>query len=913
MQTIEFSDRNLSDANPLYTFEDNTVTFLGEVFLDTDTAGDRVLKGYTAPDTGEYTPITAAFGLPARDVSVSMDAGTGGTIIVGYDASGNIIMAEQVAELQTEATVSFNAEMTGLSRVEIYEDPMTLAENMAPENLLDGALDLVTGLVSGLVGGVLGGGGSPFVEVELNSVLSIVETDAQVTVTYPAVPGAGTGVPAFDSISIDRSFASYEEGTASADTVIGTEGEDLIEAQGGNDFVIAGDGDDIIFGGSGKDILVGGEGADVLNGGAGHDWAFYTSSNAAVTVDLGIDTAFGGDAEGDTLTNIERILGSRHDDTITGDDSANHLNGHLGDDVLNGGAGNDFLRGGAGADVLNGGAGNDVLNGDDGADVLNGGAGDDILRGGEGADALNGGTGNDWAYYNSSNAAVTVDLGNNTATGGDATGDTFTGIERVLGSHHDDTITGDGAANYLSGHFGDDVLNGGTGNDILFGGEGADALNGGTGTDWAYYTSSNAAISVDLSSNTGTGGEAAGDTFTSVERVLGSLHDDTITGDGVANHLSGHFGDDALNGRAGNDVLRGGAGTDALNGDGGNDILVGGEGADALNGGAGLDWAHYISSDAAVTVDLGSNTASGGEATGDTFTSVERVLGSRHDDTITGDDADNYLNGHLGDDALNGGAGNDIMIGGQGADAFHGGTGDDWAYYFSSKAAITVDLSNNTASGGDAAGDTFTSVERILGSRHDDTITGDGAVNYLNGNVGNDALNGGAGNDFLRGGSGADALNGGTGNDWAYYTSSHTAVTIDLGNNTASGGEAAGDTFTSVERILGSLHDDTITGDGADNHLNGHFGDDTLSGGAGNDVLRGGHGADTFVFNDNDGADRIADFEDGVDLLAIAGSTFDALSITDTIGGTSIDYGTGTIELSGVDTTMLSADDFIFV
>ena len=84
--------------------------------------------------------------------------------------------------------------------------------------------------------------------------------------------------------------------------------------------------------------------------------------------------------------------------------------------------------------------------------------------------------------------------GSGTASGGDATGDTFSGIENIIGSASADTLTGDGNANTLSGGDGADSLSGGadtltaaTTIDALIGGAGAGLLNGGSGNDTADY------------------------------------------------------------------------------------------------------------------------------------------------------------------------------------------------------------------------------------------------------------------------------------------------------------------------------------------------------------------------------------------------------------------------------------------
>jgi hypothetical protein len=81
----------------------------------------------------------------------------------------------------------------------------------------------------------------------------------------------------------------------------------------------------------------------------------------------------------------------------------------------------------------------------DGNDTLDGGIGDDFLLGGRGADALIGGAGIDTASYWNSSAAVRVDLRTGQGTGANAQGDTFDGIENVIGSRFDDVLVGDAA------------------------------------------------------------------------------------------------------------------------------------------------------------------------------------------------------------------------------------------------------------------------------------------------------------------------------------------------------------------------------------------------------------------------------------------------------------------------------------
>jgi Ca2+-binding RTX toxin-like protein len=78
---------------------------------------------------------------------------------------------------------------------------------------------------------------------------------------------------------------------------------------------------------------------------------------------------------------------------------------------------------------------------------------------------------------------------------------------------------------------------------------------------------------------------------------------------------------------------------------------------------------------------------------------------------------------------------------------------------------VVASLANPAANTGDAAGDTYNSVESLAGSAFADTLTGDAGNNILSGWTGNDTLNGGAGADALFGGDGNDTLNGGAGAD----------------------------------------------------------------------------------------------------------------------------------------------------
>ena len=115
-------------------------------------------------------------------------------------------------------------------------------------------------------------------------------------------------------------------------------------------------GNDVLEGGEGNDVLIGGAGADSLDGGDGIDTADYSDSATSVFVDLdfgGVGRGFRGEAQGDELIDIENVIGSDFEDILFGDDEANTLTGGLGDDRLQTQGSNDLLQGGADNDLLN--------------------------------------------------------------------------------------------------------------------------------------------------------------------------------------------------------------------------------------------------------------------------------------------------------------------------------------------------------------------------------------------------------------------------------------------------------------------------------------------------------------------------------------------------------------------------------
>ncbi len=157
-------------------------------------------------------------------------------------------------------------------------------------------------------------------------------------------------------------YSDTIEGDGADNKFWGNNGSDELKGWNGNDTLDGGKGDDTLVGGFDNDILIGGAGADHLDGGYLHwetgedldvegvDTASYEGSDEGVRVSLDSGTGSGGHAEGDTLINIENLIGSDHRDTLIGDMNANTLEGGRGDDVLEGEGGDDTLIGGEGAD-----------------------------------------------------------------------------------------------------------------------------------------------------------------------------------------------------------------------------------------------------------------------------------------------------------------------------------------------------------------------------------------------------------------------------------------------------------------------------------------------------------------------------------------------------------------------------------
>ncbi|MBD1939041.1 putative Ig domain-containing protein [Microcoleus sp. FACHB-68] len=269
------------------------------------------------------------------------------------------------------------------------------------------------------------------------------------------------------------------------------------------------------------------------------------------------------------VNEVESTLnGGQSDDTITGTNTAEAIDGFAGSDWLFGGIGNDNIIGGDGIDILFGNAGADYIDGGNDIDVIFAGKdndvvlgqdGDDLLFGEQESDTVLGGAGNDYINGNANNDTLDGGNGNDTINGG-KDNDLLIGnlgADLLLGDIANDTVVGGDGNDYLNGNVGNDLLDGGNGNDTQSGGKDEDILIGNTGDD----------------------------------TLSGDAGNDALYGNAGADLLDGGDGNDTLHGGKDDDTLIGGSGDDILNGDMGNDSLIGGAGNDrfVLKSGAGSD------------------------------------------------------------------------------------------------------------------------------------------------------------------------------------------------------------------------------------------------------------------------------------------------------------------------------------
>lgn len=339
------------------------------------------------------------------------------------------------------------------------------------------------------------------------------------------------------------------------------------------------------------------------------------------------------------------------------------------------------------------------------------------------------------------------------------------GDDTLLGGDGDDVIFGQGGNDTLQGDAGSNILDGGDGDDTFIGGEGADTFYGGRGQDNIDYSGSDAAVTVDLSTNTTSGGDAENDTIGGgIDGVIGSEYDDTLTGfdhqgtapsDTYTNEFWGMGGDDVISGAGGEDYLDGGDGNDVIDGGDGEDTIYGGETGlpDRGYGPAGEDSDPYNDRDII--------TGGGGN---------DVIFGGDDNDVIDGGADDDYIDGGFDDDVIQGGTGNDTIIGGEGSDEIRGGEGDDTIYggldpSYPDSLNIPDDEGDLEPENGVDYIDGGAGNDTIFGQDDDDEIYGGDGDDVIDGGIDDDTIYAGAGHDIVEGGEDQDTIFGGGDND----------------------------------------------------------------------------------------------------------------------------------------------------
>ncbi|QAU32824.1 VCBS domain-containing protein [Janthinobacterium sp. 17J80-10] len=757
----------------------DTLRFLSNANLTTDTV---TLSNIEVLDMRAVNGGTAAqIELGAADVRALLASGVT-TLTINGDSGDRILVTEQwqrgaTGGGYTSFTRVHNAETLTLSLATGVELVANLSGTSGDDNLVgDSGSDTLSGgagndTLSGGAGidSMSGGTGN---DVYWKDVVGDVVNESagegtdEIRTVLTSYSLAGN--PEVENLTYTN--ATYAAPGASAFTGTGNSLDNVITGGSSGDSLTGGLGNDSLSGLDGNDMFIGDAGNDSISGGNGTDTIDYSAETGGVTVSLAtaIGSSAGAITGNDQISSIENIIGGAGNDSITGSDDFNQLDGGLGNDTLSGGLGQDTLIGGGGDDSLDGGAGNDTL------------------IGGAGNDSFIGGLGTDTADFSSEGNSISVNLATGSGTDSSGGSDSFSGVENVTGGSAGDILIGDANANRLDGGAGDDTIAGAAGNDTLVGSGGLDTLDYSAVSGAIIVNLSNATVNAVLAS-TASDGFGGIDSLSGFETVLGGGGNDILVG-GTENNL--------LVGNAGNDLLSGGAGVDTLQGGAGDDSLRGGAGNDSLDGGSHLgngDTADYSDQGTAVNVNLATASATGGSIGTDTLSNIENIAGSSVNDTLTGDTGANQIWGNAGNDSVQGGDGNDSLRGGQGNDTIDGGNGIDGVFYDDVNGPVIVNLGATTLNltvtvagtgygynvlagsaqgvtqaGANAGTDTLLNIENIVGSGGTDTLVGSAGDNIIDGADGGDSIDGGAGNDtiyydendaFVDGGAGsADTL-----------------------------------------------------------------------------------------------------------------------------------------------------------
>ncbi len=367
----------------------------------------------------------------------------------------------------------------------------------------------------------------------------------------------------------------------------------------------------------------------------------------------------------------------------------------------------------------------------------------------------------------------------------------------------------------------------------------------------------------------------------SISWVLGvNLENLVLTGSGNTN-AAGNELDNTITGNSGNNTLTGDAGNDRLDGGAGINQLYGGTGNDTYVVATSHDHVFESAGQGTDTVESAITYGLADALENLTLTGAGNING-------TGTATNNVLLGNAGKNTLNGLGGNDWLDGAAGINQLYGGDGDDTYVVASTHDHVYENASEGTDT-------VMSAVTYTLGNDVENLVltgtanlngTGNGLNNTLTGNAGNNTLSGGAGNDRLDGGAGINQLKGGDGDDTYVVASTHDHVY----ENASEGTDTV---MSAITYVLGdNVENLTLTGtaslngtgNGLNNTLTGNSGNNTLTGGAGNDRLDGGAGINQLYGGGGDDTFVVATTHDHVYENASEGTDTVLSAITYVLG-----------------------------
>lgn len=653
----------------------------------------------------------------------------------------------------------------------------------------------------------------------------------------------------------------------------------------------------MIIGNSGANILDGKAGADTMIGGNGNDTYYVDSLNDRVR-ETNSDSA-----QVDTVVStVNFTLGANFENlTLMGTTNSLAARGNALNNVLTGSSKDNTLNGGLGADTMAGGDGNDTYIVDDLGDVVTessnsssqidivassvsyvlganlehlrlmgtghidgtGNALNNEIAANAGNNVIDGGAGIDtvcyeqWEFLTLASSITTKTVTSSVDRMGVRVDLANTGWQNTGGSGYDKLIS---IENVHGSQFNDEIY-GNSGNNVLDGWLGADYMAGGKGNDSYYVDGADEVVEL--------ANEGIDTVYSEIDYRLGANVEYLVltgtTGSGTGNNL-----DNRLTGNAGANLLDGGTGADRMDGGSGNDTyVVDNQGDEIIDSSGSADQVMTF-----INYTLGS--------------SLEnlRLMGVNALNG-TGNNSNNIIYANIGDNVMDGG--NDTLV--------SGFRGDTLSYEHGATAAVTVDLGTTAAQSTGGSGiDTIRNFEHLIGSTYNDTLSGNGGANILDGGLGVDTVTyasateavtidlnlmqattsgivdtlrnfenivGSQFDDVMVGTTGTNIFDGGVaGGDTVSYRNlglDEGGVVVNLSLTTAQNTQGSGiDTFISIEHLEGSVNEDRLGGNSGANRLLGDAGNDTLSGygssdsisgGMGDDVIDGGGGSDWAIFD----------------------------------------------------------------